>query len=83
MMYLPISGLIIPIRTRLADSVEGPHGLEATESQWSDVATVGCWRPLDFAGYVDLAEDVDRDMSRLLAETDPVGSDDEKVHRLG
>ena len=39
------------------------------------------WRSIAFPGYVDLTQDVDRDMPRLLVGTDPVGSEEEKVHR--
>ena len=54
--------------------------LEDEGSQWSAAATVGGWRYLAFLRYVDLTLGVDRGMSKLLSETDPVGSDEEKVH---
>ena len=48
---------------------------------WSAVATAGGWRSLALLGYVDLTRDVDRAMSKLLPETDPMDSGDDKVHR--
>ena len=53
-------------------------------SQWSTVATLGEWRSLAFRGYVDLTLQLDKDMSKLLAETDRILSDDElEVKTLG
>ena len=54
--------------------------LQSTGSQWSTVATIGDWRSLAFKGYVDLTNELSRDLSRLLAEDvdldEEVGKDD-------
>ena len=39
-------------------------------SQWPTIATIGAWRSLAFKCYVDLTDEVDRDMCQLLIETD-------------
>ena len=49
-------------------ATRGPHG--------PTVAALGEWRSLDFRGYVDRATELGRDMSKLLAETDKINSDD-------
>ena len=57
-----------------------PNGVKEKGSQSPAVATLGDWRPLAYLGYVDLTQDVDRGPPNLLAETDPLGADEEKVH---
>ena len=58
--------------------------LKTRGSQWSTIATLGEWRSLAFRGYVDIAAELDRDMSKLLAETNDLESDiDEEVRSLG
>ena len=42
--------------------------LQSTGSQWSTVATIGDWRSLSCNGYVDLANEVSRDLPKLLIE---------------
>ena len=42
--------------------------LKENGSQWPTIATLGDWRSLAFRGYVDIATDIARDMSKLLAE---------------
>ena len=42
--------------------------LQTAGSQWSTSANLGDWRSLAFKGYVDLANELSRDLSRLLAE---------------
>lgn len=49
--------------------------------QWSTVATLGEWRSLAFRGYVDITAELDRDMSKLLAETEDLDSDPEEEVR--
>ena len=43
---------------------------------------VGFWRSIAFRGNVDVTLDVERDMSKLLVETD-IMSDDEEVLPAG
>ena len=57
-----------------------PHGIKEKGQKWPVVSILGDWRSLAFLGYVDLAQDVDRDTPNLLAETDQSDSDGEKVH---
>ena len=45
-------------------------------SQWPAVMGVGCWRSLSFLGYVDIARDVERDMSKLLVGTEDLSEDE-------
>ena len=52
------------------------QGLKEKGSQRPVVACAGVWRPLAFRGYVDNTLDVERDMSKLLIETD-ILSDEE------
>ena len=52
--------------------------LHPTGPQWSTVATIGDWRSLAFKGYVDLANELSRDLPRLLAEDIVLGEEDEK-----
>ena len=52
--------------------------LQSTGSQWSTVATIGDWRSLAFKGYVDLTNELSRDLSRLLADDVVLGEEDEK-----
>ena len=47
--------------------------------QWPIVASLGEWRSLAFMGYIDIAKDVARDMSKLLIECEQL-SDDEVRH---
>ena len=47
--------------------------------QWPIVASLGEWRSLAFMGYIDIAKDVARDMSKLLIEREQL-SDDEVRH---
>ena len=56
--------------------------LKATGSQWSTIATIGGWKSLAFKGYVDLTTEVDRDMAKLLIETDQLDSETELEVRL-
>ena len=49
--------------------------LKTRMSQWSTVATLGERRSLAFRGRVDLTTELNRDMSKLLDETDTVESD--------
>ena len=39
------------------------------------MVSLGEWRSLAFRGYVDITPDLDRDMSKLLLETDDLESD--------
>ena len=48
-------------------------------SHRSVVAGVGEWRPLAFRGYVDTTFDVERDMSKILIETDQLTEDEEEA----
>ena len=41
--------------------------LKEKGAQRSTIATLGDWRPLAFRGYVDIANDIARDTSKLLA----------------
>ena len=41
------------------------------------VAKLGEWRSLALRGYMDLTAELDRDMSKLVAETDKIDSDGE------
>ena len=50
--------------------------LKERGSQWPVVASIGEWRSLAFMGYIDIAKDVARDMSKLLIECEAL-SDDE------
>ena len=52
--------------------------LQSTGSQWSTVATIGDWRSLAFKGYVDLTNELSRDLSRLLAEDVVLDEEDGK-----
>ena len=52
--------------------------LQTTGSQWSTVAALGDWRSLACKGYVDVANELPRDLSRLLAEYIVLGAEDEK-----
>ena len=64
-----------------------PHGyrrgaaqeIKERGCQWPIVASLGEWRILAFMGYIDIAKDVSRDMSKLLIECDQL-SDDEVRH---
>ena len=56
--------------------------LRATGSPWSVIATVGGWKSLAFRGYVDLTQEVDRDMAKLLIETEQLDSEPELEVRL-
>ena len=47
--------------------------------QWPIVASLGEWRSLAFMGYLDIARDVARDMSKLLVECEQL-SDEEVRH---
>ena len=47
--------------------------------QWPIDASVGEWRILAFMGYIDIANDVAKEMSELLIEVDAL-SDDEVRH---
>ena len=59
-------------------------GLKTRGSQCSTVSTIGEWRSLSFLGYVDLADELDRDMPKLPSETDELESDlTEDVLTLG
>ena len=55
--------------------------LKETGSQWAAIATLGDWKSLAFLGYVDLADEVGRNMAKLLIETDQADSDPELVQR--
>ena len=55
--------------------------LKTKGPQWSAIATLGEWRSLAFKGYIDLTQELSRDMSKLLAETDPILSVDEREVR--
>ena len=58
--------------------------LQTTGSQWSTVATIGDWRSLAFKGYVDWANELARDLSRLLVEDIVLGEEDaDYVRSLG
>ena len=60
------------------------NDLRSKGSQWSTIATLGEWRSLAFRGYADLTLELDRDMSKLLAETGLIISDGElEVRNLG
>ena len=52
--------------------------LQPTGSQWTTVASLGCWRSLVFKGYVDLTNQVSRDLSRLLAMDVSLDSDSDE-----
>ena len=54
--------------------------LKESGSQWAAIATLGDWKSLAFRGYSDLTYNVERDMAKLLIETDAMDSDEEKVH---
>ena len=41
---------------------------------------IGDWESLDFIGYADLTASVERDMAKLLVETDQTDSDEDPVH---
>ena len=56
--------------------------LKEKGSQWPTVMSLGTWRSLAFRGYVDTTLDVERDMSKLLIETDEL-SDEEEVLTSG
>ena len=62
-----------------------PLELKEKAPQWPAVAAAGGWRSLSYLGYVDLADAVSRDMSKLNEETDPLSGDEkeEKAHRRG
>ena len=61
-----------------------PHGfrrgaaqeLKERGCQWPIGASVGEWRSLAFMGYVDIANDVARDMSKLLVEYEQLPDDE-------
>ena len=53
--------------------------LKTTGSQWSTVAKAGGWQSLAFRGYLDLTQELDRDMSKLLIEATKIDSDLEEV----
>ena len=55
--------------------------LKETGSQWAASATLGGWKSLAFLGYVDLTDEVERDMAKLLIETYQVDSDPGLVQR--
>ena len=58
--------------------------LKTKGSQWSTVATLGDWRSLAFRGYMDLTQELDRDMAKLLIETEQLHSEEEEeVRSLG
>ena len=48
--------------------------------QWPIVASIGEWRILAFMSYIDIAEDVAKEMSKLLIERDPLTDDEEVRH---
>ena len=49
--------------------------LQSTGCQWATVASIGDWRTLSFKGYVDLTNQVIRDLPELLAEDLNLDSD--------
>ena len=49
--------------------------LKTKGSQRSTVISMGEWRSLAFLGYVDITPELDRDMAKLLMETDDLVSD--------
>ena len=51
--------------------------LKSKGSQWPTIATLGGWRCLAFRGYLGLTLELDRDMSKILAEPDLIISDGE------
>ena len=58
--------------------------MKSSGSQWPTAATLGEWRSLAFRGYLGLTDELSRDMSKLLAETDPILSAYElEVRTLG
>ena len=57
--------------------------LKETGSQWAAIATMGEWKSLAFLGYADLTDEVDRNMAKLLIETEMGDSDPDQVHRRG
>ena len=48
--------------------------LKTKGSLWPTIASLDDWRSLAFSGYVDLTPELDRDMSRLLIETEDLES---------
>ena len=60
------------------------NGLKTRGSQWPTIATLGEWRSPAFRGYLGRTNELNRDMTKLLAETDPISSEDEiEVSTLG
>ena len=59
------------------------HELKENGSQRPIVAGVGEWRSLAFMGYVDTTLDVERDMSKLLIESEVLSDDEERAISLG
>ena len=60
--------------------------LQSAGSQWSTVSTIGDWRSLAFKGYVDLANEITRDLSRRLVEDLSLDEEDDRgdyVRSLG
>ena len=57
--------------------------LKETGSQRAVIATLGDWESLAFLGYVDITDEVDRNMAKLSIETETGDSDPEQVRRWG
>lgn len=57
--------------------------LKRLGAQWSTIATLGEWRSLASKGYVDLTDDLDRDMCQLLIGAELLSDDDADAQPLG
>ena len=53
------------------------QALQSKGPQWPTVATIGDWRSLACKGYVDLANEVARDLPQLLIADMSLGKDGE------
>ena len=70
----PIRRAVIIARFQAREASE----LQTTGSQWATAATLGDCRSLAFKGYVDLANELSRDLSRLLDEDLFLGEEAER-----
>ena len=61
-----------------ADLDGAAQELQQHGSQWTTVATLGDWRSIAFKGYLDLTNQLSRDLSKLLAEEINLDSDGEE-----
>ena len=53
--------------------------LKEKGSQWPIIASIGEWRSLAFMGYIDIAQDVAKAMSKLLIECEQLSDDEDEV----